>query len=159
MCRLGYPGGAVIDRVGARVLLLDAGNRVLLLRGHDPATPELKYWFTIGGGVDEGEDVRSAAARELFEETGLQVAPDTLLGPVHHDIAEFPFGGNWYRQEQDWFWLRVPAWTVDTAGFEPIELVTVDAWRWWSAEDLRTTSEVWYPPELPDLLDQLASGH
>lgn len=141
------------------MLLLDAANRVLLLRGCDPATPELRYWFTLGGGLDEGEDARSAAARELFEETGLRVAPEELLGPVHHDVAEFPFDGSWYRQEQDWFWLRVPSWTVDPSGFEPIEQATVDAWRWWSAEELRTTDEIWYPAELPDLLDELASGH
>ena len=148
----------MIRRIGARVLLVDARDRVLLLRGHDPANPEPKYWFTIGGGVDAGETSRTAAARELFEETGLRVDPATLTGPVHRDVAEFPFGGDWYRQEQDWYWLRVPEWTVDTSGFEPIESETVDAWRWWAAAELRATDELWYPAELADLLDRLCAN-
>jgi 8-oxo-dGTP pyrophosphatase MutT (NUDIX family) len=148
----------VIRRAGARVLLIDGHNRVLLLHGHDPATPDLPYWFTVGGGLDVGEDVRAAAVRELCEETGLRVEPGALIGPVHHDVAEFPFDGQWYRQEQDYFWLRVAEWTVDTSGFEPIEQATVDAWRWWSAEELRATGERWFPAELPDLLDQLGAG-
>ena len=41
-----------VPRTGARVLLLDARGRVLLLRGHDPATPDRSYWFTVGGGLD-----------------------------------------------------------------------------------------------------------
>ena len=48
-------------RQAARVLLLDRAGRVLLFKGHDPARPELgSWWFTVGGGVDEGETVRQA---------------------------------------------------------------------------------------------------
>ena len=36
----------VIARRAARVILLDATGRVLLLHGCDPARPEHAYWFT-----------------------------------------------------------------------------------------------------------------
>src|SRR5690606_29500424 len=38
-----------VERVGARVLLLDGAGRVLMLRGHDPHQPQRSWWFTPGG--------------------------------------------------------------------------------------------------------------
>lgn len=147
-----------ILRSGARVLLVDALGRVLLLRGRDPAAPDVRYWFTIGGGLDEGESARDGAVRELFEEAGLRADPAELVGPVHHEVAEFSFDGRHYRQDQVFFLLRVDDWTADTAGFEPIERATIDAWRWWSAAQLRATDEIRYPADLADLLERLLAG-
>jgi 8-oxo-dGTP pyrophosphatase MutT (NUDIX family) len=137
---------------------MDAAWRVLLLRGCDPARPDHRYWFTVGGGLDETETPEQGAVRELFEETGLRVAEAALGAPVFHEVAEFPFDGLWYRQDQDFFLLRVNSWRVDFAGFNAIERATVDAHRWWSADELRATDERFYPPELPDLLDRLSAA-
>lgn len=41
-------------RTSARVVLLDEQDRVLLMRGHDPKTPDLPFWFTVGGGIEPG---------------------------------------------------------------------------------------------------------
>jgi 8-oxo-dGTP pyrophosphatase MutT (NUDIX family) len=136
---------------------VDAAGRVLMLRGHDPARPEHRYWFTIGGGLDPGETVTEGAARELAEETGLRVDPADLGAPVFHETTEFPFDGRWYRQEQDFFLLRVDSWEVDFGGHDPIERATVDAYRWWSVDELRTTDERFYPPQLPELVSRLVS--
>jgi aspartyl/glutamyl-tRNA(Asn/Gln) amidotransferase C subunit len=149
---------APILRRAARVLLIDARDRLLLLRGGDPAEPAIRYWFTIGGGLDEGETDREGAARELFEECGLRAAPGDLIGPVHHEIAEFSFDGVSYRQDQVFFFLRVHSWVVDTSGFEPVEVATVDAHRWWSAAELRTTDQVHYPLGLADLLTEVLAS-
>jgi 8-oxo-dGTP pyrophosphatase MutT (NUDIX family) len=142
-------------RRAARVLVLDPANRVLLLRGYDPARPEHRYWFTVGGGLDPGETGAEAAARELFEETGLRLTPAEMGVPVWRDHTEFPFDGRWYRQEQEFFAVRVPAFEVDFAGHNAIERRSVDAHRWWTPDELRTTSERYYPTDLPDLLGRL----
>jgi 8-oxo-dGTP pyrophosphatase MutT (NUDIX family) len=144
-----------IPRRAGRVLLLDAAGRVLLFHGYDPDRPEHTYWFTPGGGLDEGETAAEGAARELFEETGLSVPAQRLGSPVRREVTEFPFAGNWYRQEQEFFLLRVDSWQVDTVGFSDIERDSVDGHRWWSVEDLDTTVDRYYPADLPDLLRSL----
>jgi 8-oxo-dGTP pyrophosphatase MutT (NUDIX family) len=45
------------------------------------------YWHGIAGGVEEGETPEHAAERELFEETGLAVAPSPLHTPFTYDAV------------------------------------------------------------------------
>lgn len=146
---------ADIARRAARVLLVDRAGRVLLFRGFDPRAPEVRYWFTAGGGLDEGESHAQAAVRELFEETGLRVPAEELGPPVYRNVERFPFEGVWYRQEQEFFVVRVDSWQVTTSGFQPVELSSVDAHRWWSAAELERTGERFYPTDLPALLRSL----
>ncbi|WP_348775116.1 NUDIX domain-containing protein [Solwaraspora sp. WMMD791] len=150
------PAHAVVrDRRGARVLVIDAAHRVLLLRGHDPARPHHRYWFTPGGGLAPDEEPADGAVRELAEEIGLRVAASVLGPPVWQETVEFPFDGQWYRQQQQFFLLRVPAWQVDTSGFDEVERRTIDAHRWWSEGELAATGERIYPPELLTVLRRL----
>ncbi len=145
----------VHDRRAARVVLVDRADRTLLLRGGDPARPGLRWWFTPGGGLNDGETSAQGAARELFEETGLRVAPEDLGEPVWHQVTRFSYDNREYRQEQDFYLVRVPEWQVDTTGFDPEEQRTIDDHRWWSAAELETTAETIYPDELAGLLRRL----
>jgi 8-oxo-dGTP pyrophosphatase MutT (NUDIX family) len=147
-----------IERRAARVILLDAAGRLLLLRGHDPARPRHSYWFTVGGGLDEGELPAEGAARELAEETGLVVEPAALGEPVWREVTEFPFDGQSYRQVQDFFALRVPSWQVRTDGFNAIEEASIDGYLWWHIDDLVASGELFYPDELPALVRGILGG-
>jgi 8-oxo-dGTP pyrophosphatase MutT (NUDIX family) len=144
-----------ISRRAGRVLLVDGDGRVLLLHGRDPGRPGHEYWFTPGGGLGPGETTAAGAARELSEEVGLAVDPADLGAPVWREATEFPFDGRWYRQEQEFFLLRVDSWQVDTSGFDEVEVASIDGYRWWSAAELEATAERYYPAELPSLLRSL----
>ncbi|MEV0810557.1 NUDIX domain-containing protein [Micromonospora sp. NPDC050200] len=145
-------------RRAARVLLVDAGGRVLLFSGWDPSRPDHRYWFTPGGGLDPGESAAQAAARELAEETGLRLAPAELGVPVWSETVEFPFDGVRYRQEQEFFLVRVPGWEVDTTGFTDVERASVSGHRWWSVDELTATSQRYYPDDLPAVLTRALAG-
>jgi 8-oxo-dGTP pyrophosphatase MutT (NUDIX family) len=92
------------QRTAVRVLLVNDQGAVLLFRGFDPAVPEIRYWFTPGGGVDPDEPRAQAAARELYEETGLVVAPADFGEPVHHDVASYSFDGVSYHKNKTSIW-------------------------------------------------------
>jgi 8-oxo-dGTP pyrophosphatase MutT (NUDIX family) len=141
-----------IARRAGRVLLLDAQQRVLLFHGYDPARPTHGYWFTPGGGLDAEETMAQGAVRELYEETGLLLPVERLGPPVFREVTEFPFDGRQYRQEQEFFVVRVESWRVDTTGFEEVERNSVDSHRWWALDELAATDQRYYPVNLPDLL-------
>jgi 8-oxo-dGTP pyrophosphatase MutT (NUDIX family) len=140
------------SRRAGRVLLIDAQDRVLLLRGADPGRIGSRYWFTVGGGADADETLAQAAARELHEECGLLVDPAQLGEPVVDDLTEFPYRGIWYRQEQQLFVLRIPDWEVPVERLDPEHLEDIDEHRWWSVEEIEATQEEVYPPHLATIL-------
>ncbi|MFC8850326.1 MULTISPECIES: NUDIX hydrolase [unclassified Micromonospora] len=145
-------------RRAARVLLVDAAGRVLLLAGHDPARPDHRYWLTPGGGLEPGESPAAGAARELAEETGLRLTPAELGEPVSQERVRFPFGGVHYEQEQQFFLVRVAGWEVDTAGFDAVERASITGHRWWPLDELAATAERYYPADLPALLRRLLAA-
>jgi 8-oxo-dGTP pyrophosphatase MutT (NUDIX family) len=140
------------SRRAARVLLLDATGRTLLFRGTDPGRPGSRYWFTPGGGLEPGETMVDGAIREVREETGLELTPADLGQPVWHDTADFPYDNRWYRQEQDFFLVRVGSWEVTMDGFDAEELRSIDSFRWWPLAELETTTEEVHPPSLARLV-------
>ena len=108
-------------RRAARVIVADEEDRVLLVRGHDSGEVTRSWWFTVGGGVDAGEDGRAGAVRELAEETGLVVDPEELLGPVLTRSALFDFARVTCRQDEDFFFVRVTATEVSHAGWTELQ--------------------------------------
>ena len=147
------------ERPAARVVLLDDADRVLLFEGADPARTHEPFWFTVGGGIEPGEELRAAAAREVREETGLRLGEDDLVGPVWVRDVLFTFDGTPYSSREWFFVARCQnGLVVDTSGFDDVEVATVLRHRWWSADELHRTGEVFYPLQLAQLLPAAASG-
>lgn len=146
-----------VDRNAARVLLVDDGGRLLLLRWVHASAPERgSWWITPGGGLDEGEAYPDGAARELFEETGLRLAATDLTGPVFERDTDTEIDGMRYRQHEVFFVGRVGAHEVDTAGFTDLEVASITDHRWWTLPELESTEERISPRELPALLRAVA---
>ena len=143
-------------RLAARVLVVDADGCVLLFRGFDPPRPEAgDWWFTPGGGVDDGESIEDAARRELYEETGLSV--DTIGPELFERRIEFEFEGNHFDQTEHFFCVRTPRFAVTDAGWSAIEQRSVLEHRWWTAAELVATTERVYPDDLAERLRAIAA--
>jgi 8-oxo-dGTP pyrophosphatase MutT (NUDIX family) len=146
-----------VVRNAARVLLLDPADRVLLVQGGDPADPAAgSWWFTPGGGLEPGEDARTAAMREAFEETGHRVTE--LVGPVARRSSVFPFDGRLIEQRELFFVSRVEAFEPTTLGWTELERRALLGLRWWTLDELRTTAETVYPATLAGLVAEALSS-
>ena len=96
-------------RNGVGIVVLNNKNKVFVARRID--NPK-NFWQMPQGGVDEGEDLISAAYRELEEETSIKnvkllkelngtttyILPDHLLGII--------WRGKYKGQKQKWFLMR-----------------------------------------------------
>lgn len=155
--------GVLNHRTSARVVLLDDTGAVLLLRGSDPALAEQhapKWWFTVGGEVQQGERLAEAAARELAEETGLRVAPGEMIGPVWRRDEVFEFNGSLIDSEEFYFVYRTRRFEPSRTGRTELERSYIHGHRWCDAADIAAlvaAGETVYPMQLSGLLTDAAA--
>src|SRR5215472_1841778 len=133
-------------RHAGRVIVLDPGDRVLLMRYDDDA-PNGPHWATPGGGLNDGEDYAAGAARELAEETGWSDVE--LLGEVLRRSLTMEYGGRLTRQHERLYLARVSQacrGLGDVARMHAADGIA--AWHWWTLAELESTAEVIWPGEL-----------
>jgi ADP-ribose pyrophosphatase YjhB (NUDIX family) len=145
------------ERLAARVILLDPDGRVLLMR-YDDGPPNGSHWATPGGGLNQGEDFRAGALRELAEETGWTDIP--LGDEVLRRELTMEYGGRLVRQRERLYLARTTVPEREIRGVEAMHASDrIAAWRWWTLAELGTTTEKVWPRGLADLVrEALASS-
>jgi 8-oxo-dGTP pyrophosphatase MutT (NUDIX family) len=142
-------------RHAVRVLLLDEEDRLLLLCVAVPKTRRA-LWIAPGGGLEDGEDARLTAVREIAEETGLA---DLRVGPeVWRRRHAFSWRGVQYDQRERWFMARTESFEPSSAGMSEEERADLTEHRWWSLEELELTTAELAPRALPMLLRELLTN-
>ncbi len=147
---------ALPHRDTARVLLMDAENRVFLIeyeaaRDVDPARPGLRqFWFTPGGGREEGETYEDAARRELHEEVGLR---DVELGPVVavRNAPMLLFRHQRFVHER-YYLVRANPADIDTGRLAETEDNPVLDARWFTLQSLQMSDLVIEPRGLLEVM-------
>jgi 8-oxo-dGTP diphosphatase len=105
--------------VGVAGIIID-DDKILL--GRRLSNPEKNKWQFPGGHVEPGEDLKSACAREVYEETGLKI----------DQIEPLAFTNDIYREYKKHYVTLF--YTAHVAGgrLEVKEPDKSDEWKWWS---------------------------
>lgn len=141
------------DRPVARVVLIDARDRVLLF---DTRLTYTHVWMTPGGGVKPGESFEGAARRELWEEVGLA---DATLGPCVWTVRfRFAYEGVVFDQSERYFPVRVEAIEVRDDNREDAERNEIRGHRWWSLQEIEVSASDFRPRDLAALLPPVLRG-
>lgn len=124
-------------RPGVGIMLLNRRGEVFVARRADIPG---EAWQMPQGGIDEGEEPRAAAFRELREEIGtdqatiLAESKSWLRYDLPTELIDTARHRHWRGQRQRWFVMRF------TGEDNEIDLATehreFDAWKWVSIDEL-----------------------
>jgi 8-oxo-dGTP pyrophosphatase MutT (NUDIX family) len=103
--------------LGVRGVVLDADGKVFLVRhGYTPG------WHFPGGGVEPGESLVVALARELEEEGNIRLTGTPLLHGMFQNAGASPRDhvAVFVVREFEWPAPPSPSWEINEAGFFPL---------------------------------------
>jgi putative (di)nucleoside polyphosphate hydrolase len=97
-------------------------------------------WQMPQGGIDDGEDPRAAAMRELMEEAGTDKAeivaelPDWVTYDLPAHLIGVAFHGKYRGQRQKWFLMRFTGRDsdIDLYAHEP----EFSDWKWFELDEI-----------------------
>ena len=139
-------------RRAVKLLLLDEDDRLLLIHARDRHAG-IDCWYPVGGGVEPGESLQEAAAREAYEETGLAPLPTGL--PVWRREHTYRYDGQVVDVFEEWLLHAVEHFDPKPTQLTESESRSMLGFRWWQPQELSESGEIIYPPRLGRLLTKL----
>lgn len=148
------PTSVLEPRRSARAVLLDEDGRLLLLHGPIAEGDARTAWYSPGGRLEPGESFVEAVKRELHEELGLYDAP--IGAHVWTRQSTRRRGGVAVPALAHFFLVRVSHFEPDLSRIGPSEANVTH--RWWTLDELHTTTDLLLPQRLPELVEDLING-
>ncbi|NUP62292.1 MAG: NUDIX hydrolase, partial [Nonomuraea sp.] len=93
-----------------------------------------------------------------YEEVGIRRDAEEFEGPHGTSTIEFVWSDYAITQDQTFFSIRTADTAVSFDHMEQIEKDTTTGYRWWSAEELESTQEVFFPEDLAAILRKIIEG-
>ena len=149
-------------RRAARAVLVDPQQRVLLFQYEDddifnPINPiNEPFWVMPGGGLELGESFEDAVVREIWEETGYR--PASLSDCIWTREILLNWRGELINHHERFFLAEVDLKKVDLKNLGDEEEANFLDFRWWSYEEMLSTSDVLLPRGLSQLIAPLLEG-
>ena len=120
-------------RLNVGIMLINHDCRVVVGQRRDNHSDA---WQMPQGGIDDGENPKEAALRELHEETGipanlvqvLEVSENWISYDLPKDLISQLWGGRFRGQKQKWYLMRFLG--SDTEVNIQTETPEFSAWKW-----------------------------
>ncbi len=103
-------------RPSVGIMLLNQSNEIFMAKKTENiGDDKLNCWQMPQGGIEEDENLEAAVARELMEETGVDIKDVDILAKrdhewlyydIPHEIAYRVWQGKYVGQRQKWFLLK-----------------------------------------------------
>ena len=149
-------------RKTVRILLFGPDRTLLLMKVHDnnvtdPANSlSTPFWVTIGGRIEDGEDLLTAAKREALEETGLD---NIRFGDmIWHGQQVLHDRGEPKIYDETFITAYCHDQRIAPQNLTPDEKTAILAYRWWPVSEIEQSTERILPAVLTKLIGPVANG-
>jgi putative (di)nucleoside polyphosphate hydrolase len=106
---------AKMYRPSVGMMILNKENKIFMAKKTENIGTDLDCWQMPQGGIEEDENLEEAVARELMEETGIDIKAVEIIAKqdnnwIYYDIPEEiaykVWQGKYIGQRQKWFLLK-----------------------------------------------------